>query len=176
MTDDSSTSQSAVNWTSPQSLLNFPNGKLRYRHHGPEGTTLLHRDPKEGPAAECFYENGNLSYCEYCTHDKLHRDPKDGPAVQHFNKDGTLTSQRYFVHGEEIFVDSSEYSEVLKLQERVCFAELARDSAVAEMNKISEHYKAKNKAAGDKISELILERKVLKAKVKELELLLKTLA
>ena len=47
-----------------------------------------------------FYENGQLSFQEWCLNNQLHR--KDGPAFEEFDENGQLVCQGWYLNGRQL--------------------------------------------------------------------------
>ena len=79
----------------------YPNGKIRFREYR-NAAGKTHRNPLEGPATECWHENGQKYYQSYMVDGKYHRDPKEGPAYECWRLDGLKYSEEYRVDGKRV--------------------------------------------------------------------------
>ena len=66
----------------------YSNGQPYYREFRVEGKR--HRDPKDGPAYEVFYESGQLHYREFWVEGKLLTDAEVATATTHPSCDGAV--------------------------------------------------------------------------------------
>lgn len=73
------------------------NGNRHYTLHSVAGRTS--RNPREGPAYECFHQSGGLAARQYLYKGNFHRKPTDGPAIESFGLDGRLLRLEYWLNG-----------------------------------------------------------------------------
>jgi hypothetical protein len=64
----------------------------------PLATYYTHRDEKEGPAYEEYYENGNIKIRKYIEYDRWHR-TNSLPAIECYYPSGNIAYKAYYKHG-----------------------------------------------------------------------------